>query len=744
SVALYNIPVPPAATSIAAGSIADVRFTARTQVAQDAVINGLLAAVNLLQSFNHTHHANQVLIDQGAGIYSGMTDQQAWSLVGNRSVVGYDPIIRPETLTPDGRAGAVANLDGAIPVIDLPPALAVAFSNGTVLITTDKFPAGVNARMVNLSGTAGADSYSDAVALILGNVIAVDSSGGGSFVQKNSVLNPNASQPACAARGQRYIEIYGGRSSTSGLLGNWTTYDTVTDTLQPQVLTGAVPPAADFASLFPFGDSRHMLLFTMGSNGQQPGWYVIDTTTWVSTPVAGPGGMAVIGGLVQAGIIFLIVQGATNPNSNGGGVGFWSFNTNTQVFAQLNVQGTIPTCPYGNSDGCIYQQNQFVLFQSNPPARTSGQTFIFDYPSLTWTQYNLITEPFQYFTLDQSPVTQFKLANMGGKPVLVGGYDYNGAGQSAYWVLTPGTTPQWTAFLGGVPVLKPGAASLFSANGLPMGTGYVVAGQTAVSPAAPGAIFQFSQGGVIATQLNGVNGITLAPGTTSATIHIADLNPVPIAGAIVSILANVQGQFLPGQVSLSYSFDGSQTFQNIPLNQVTTVLSSLNPAVRTVRITLNAAGSSIPIVTGLAAMLERAVGAGQLVQTKLRFNLPAGTNALYVSRNGTITVGPAGNPSTTEQATLLKATNNGNGVNPTVNVNYINKRWFSVTYSNVKGTSFQYEGAVAPYFIKSYAASGGAAGNLYGLANPAIAFDGVINPAGLVGAADVYFVTVSA
>ncbi|MGH9761831.1 MAG: hypothetical protein ACREAC_13465 [Blastocatellia bacterium] len=46
----------------------------------------------------------------------------------------------------------------------------------------------------------------------------------------------------------------------------------------------------------------------------------------------------------------------------------------------------------------------------------------------------------------------------------------------------------------------------------------------------------------------------------------------------------------------------------------------------------------------------------------------------------------------------------------------------------MKGTPFQYEGAVAPYFIKPYGASGGATGNLYGIPNPAIAFDGMIKP----------------
>ncbi|MGH9825056.1 MAG: hypothetical protein ACREDR_17640 [Blastocatellia bacterium] len=51
-----------------------------------------------------------------------------------------------------------------------------------------------------------------------------------------------------------------------------------------------------------------------------------------------------------------------------------------------------------------------------------------------------------------------------------------------------------------------------------------------------------------------------------------------------------------------------------------------------------------------------------------------------------------------------------------------------MTYQNVKGTPFQYEGAVAPYFIKPYGASGGATGNLYGIPNPAIAFDGMIKP----------------
>ncbi|MGH9761830.1 MAG: hypothetical protein ACREAC_13460, partial [Blastocatellia bacterium] len=54
---------------------------------------------------------------------------------------------------------------------------------------------------------------------------------------------------------------------------------------------------------------------------------------------------------------------------------------------------------------------------------------------------------------------------------------------------------------------------------------------------------------------------------------------------------------------------------------------------------------------------------------------------LYVSRNETITVGAAGNPSTTEQAILLKATNAGNGVAPSNLVNYVNKRWFQIDLS---------------------------------------------------------------
>jgi hypothetical protein len=128
------------------------------------------------------------------------------------------------------------------------------------------------------------------------------------------------------------------------------------------------------------------------------------------------------------------------------------------------------------------------------------------------------------------------------------------------------------------------------------------------------------------------------------------------------------------------------------------------------------------------------VGGPGLNELVLRYNVPAGTQALYIGRDGSITLSAIISQTTPDTAILVKSTHNGNGVNPTVE-NYRNKRRIRHKFTGVKqvgsNPTFDYDFAVDPDYIDARKVAGGATGALHQIAQPAVVFDGQVTVLGL-------------
>lgn len=773
-VVLYVVTIPPNTTQLSPTLVTDARDTVLTQAQQDQAIEALQSEVNNLMANQPPYPASEVLIGPGAGAFSNETAQAAFAQIASWSdTTSYDPITRPQTLTSDGRLQAVGRVDtdGVTPVVDVPPGSQIAFSNVVRNINQTSIPSPANPRLVNIDINAGTQSVPNNVSpLTLSNVLDVVSNGPGNFVEKSGTLPVPRAFGASAARDGRYIENYGGASATGSLLSNWSTYDTLADQVTPQTLTGAIPPPSARCFMAPCGDGVHILLGCptgqLGVLGQTPPqWFIINTSTWVSTSVSGgpsaaggssPYYWAFTGDLVQPNTILVFTQSAS-PNT------YWSFTwsagpTIDGVFTQLSVHGTQPRLAWESSQVCFYQQGVMVEFETSLGGSNAGNaTYLFNYTTLTWTQLS-ISSPVNLFT-QNTFFDYFGMRNFGGLPTVVGGTDSLGAGAdfiSGYWQLTPGTPASWQGNRGNLPnKWMPTVASLIS-NGLPQGQGFIIGGSGSASSAnaATGDIWTFTSGGIVLTTYNGVTGLTLAPGTTTATIQFTNFQVPTIGGPVETYLISLFGYLPPNSAQISITLNGGAgPPQQIIRDTVTTVANSGNPAVRTLQISLNGSGSLVPILTGFSEMFEVEGGPG-LTGTFVRFNAQSGTQGLYINRDGSMFFSTNINQTIPGTAILLSITNNGSGVAPSL-VNFVNRRWFELTYSAAKGSGapqFFYDGAVSPYVVKAVGITGGQnvgsggspSGIQYGLPVPAVNFNSTVTVSNVQNNADFYSVTVIA
>ncbi|HEY6328161.1 MAG TPA: hypothetical protein VI756_02410 [Blastocatellia bacterium] len=773
-IVLYVVTVPPNTTQLSPTLVTDVRNTVLTQAQQDQAIEELETEVNSLLANQPPYPASEVLIGPGAGVFSNETAQAAFAQLSTYSdTSSYDPITRPQTLTSDGRLQAVGRVDtdGVTPVVDVPTGSQIAFSNVVRNINQTSIPASANPRIVNIDINAGTQSVPNNVSpLTMSNVLDVISNGPGTFVQKNGTLPTPRAFGASAARDGRYIENYGGASAAGSLLSNWSTYDTLGDQVTPQNLTGAIPPPSARCFMAPCGDGVHILLGCptgqLGTLGQTPPqWFIINTSTWVSTALSGgpsaaggtnPYYWAFTGDLVQAKTILVFTQSAS-PNT------YWSFTWSTDpsvdgVFNHLNVTGTQPQLAWESSQACLYQQGTLVEFETSTGSSNAGNaTYLFNYSTLTWTKL-AISSPANLFT--QNPFFDyFGMRNFGGLPTVVGGTDSKGAGPdfiSGYWQLTPGTPASWSGNQGNLPnKWMPTVASLIL-NGLPQGEGYILGGSGSASSAnaATSDIWTFQSGGIVVTNYQGQTGLTLAPGTTTATIQFTNFQVPTIGGPVETYLISLSGYVPPGSAEISITLnDGAGPPQQIIRDTVTTVSNSANPAVRTLQITITGSGSLVPILTGFSEMFEVEGGPG-LTGVFVRFTAPSGTEGLYINRDGSMVFSTNITQTIPGTAILLSITNNGLGVAPSL-VNYVNRRWFELTYSAAKGSGapqFFYDGAVSPYVVKATAITGGQnvgsggspTGVQYALPAPTVNFNSTVTVSNMQNSADFYAVTVIA
>jgi hypothetical protein len=725
--ALYSISVPAGSTSIKDADVSDLRTRVGSLCVLQDRIDVLEKDINTRQPNAHRHPALQVDIGPGAGVWENKTVQEfinAFAQVSDDEIV--DPIIRPETLATNGILNGVADVDGTVPVVDLPIGVRVAFSDVVRTVEKGKFPAVLNAREVNKSAGAGTETRDNTVNLSLAAINSIESDGGGDWTLLSPALpSGRATWPigrfACA-RDDNFIEIMGGNPPGGT---DWYTFDTSAQTVTQRNFSGTVPT---FPIVFcvSCGDGTVLMATFASAGGGGLKWFLVDAATGVTVELAGGanapitvGTTAAWGELIAENQVFIILASGNNDH-------YYLYHVDTGDFELFVPLGQGPDVVLGQTiptmDVCLYKPGQALIVQKGDEVLgLQAKTIVFDLSSRSFTTL-AISQP------EAVNFNRLTLVNANGRAQLVTAKGSgNAATENRYYEITPSASnPFWRKVTPtNLPIrLLPAATSLLR-EGLPQGKAFFFGGRNAFTGQYHADIWQFAPGGVIQTTFEGQPALTLAPGVSQASFRVTDFPITWGAVAIARVVASLVGSIPAGSVRLSYSFDGTNFIDVIP-NRVTEVLNSDAPPTRLLRITLISAGSAAnPILSSVAEHFEQVGGPG-FNELVLRYDVPAGTQALYIARDGTITVSAVISPTTIDKAILIKSTHNGAGNNATLK-KYRNKRRLRWFYTGTKPAgqngSFNNDLAVAPEVVKATATKGGVTGDLYRVAAPAVAFD---------------------
>jgi hypothetical protein len=442
----------------------------------------------------------------------------------------------------------------------------------------------------------------------------------------------------------------------------------------------------------------------------------------------------VIGDLIAQNVVLLIVN-VTDTLGNAPTDRYWIYHVDTNQFEPFNPAGGNPLAglllnnPLQDIDLCHYQAGKAVLVRG----LNGIATWLFDYPTRTWTPLQISQPGPDLNTTYGQRLWGITLANMNGKVYLT-------SEGSSIWELTPGTNPQWRNIglspgLGGTSSGAvsgrgfPGLLGMIS-DGLPRGAGFLAGGRVWNQPKSD--IWQFVASGVVETICDGQPALTLGGGATQASFRVADF---ALPWQVAKILANPIGHLPPGSIRLAYSFNGVD-WQDVPRDQIQTVLASSNPATRRLRITLIGAGSTKPCLIGLNEQFEQVGGPG-FTQLVIRVNHPDATlNATrgwFLTREGQVTVENAVARTTPDKCLLFKSTGQGAGNAPLVQ-DYVNKRLihkkYTVTKAGGSDPSLPADFPVDPGFMQAFKIAAG--GAMSTLNDPAFNFDQPIVVTGLV------------
>jgi hypothetical protein len=306
----------------------------------------------------------------------------------------------------------------AVPVVDIEIGGVINFGDRDIVLKPEKF-VDQTIRPHFRKVASNPETEQLETPITLGSVTQIAADGRTDFVQKASQFLASRSRPGCAARDSQFIELFGGLADDNNTeLSDWLTYDTINDTLTPN--TGIIAlPAADRPAMMPYGDGVHMLLICGSKSTTTPRCFKLNATSgaWTEILTTKPTGIQFFGDLISAGKIFLV---AIRKEISGFETDFWEFDTATDTFTQLGVTGSIPDLTADYAGGCYYQDGQFVLVSFTPGTTSSGQTFIFDRGSSQWTLQSM-SGPYGDGADRQSPLARFKMANVSGRPILIGG-----------------------------------------------------------------------------------------------------------------------------------------------------------------------------------------------------------------------------------------------------------------------------------------------------------------------------------
>lgn len=632
-----------------------------------------------------------------------------------------------------------------VQIVDIEIGGSVHFGNSEIFLSPDKFAdSDLFARVIKKVDNPETEELTTEVNI--NDVEQVASDGFADFVAKASSFDASRSRPACAARNNQFVEIFGGlASNNSTSLSDWNTYDVLNDTLTP-LTPSVVLPASDRPALMPLGDGANLLLICGNHTTQAPRCFTVNASTSVVTEIVDlkPTGDQFFGDLIAPGKIFVV---ALRKELAGVVTEFWLFEFGE--FSLLGTTGSVPSLEIDYAHGCYYDLNQFVLVKFTPNVTASGRTYIFDLTTSMWTEIN-IPAPYGDNASKQNPLSRFRLANINGRPLLVGGLLDNETDFDAarIWelrtskILTSVVSrrKEWISWNATFPPIQDaGLCSTINA-GFATGGAVLLAGQGRFSDS-KNHVFASVQGGLVATTYKGLPAVSIADSSTFVQFVIPALTT---QAAVASYLLNIVGEYDSRNLQVEVSFDDGDTYHPFKPERMFTVSDSDTPGHRKLRVTLFNLKSSKPIISQFVEFFD--IDGNELEgRVVIRYQPPAlFDGALYVGRDGTITLSATVEPSTPDKCLLHKLTHNTGA--PFTVKNYINLRRPRVKYSKVKSgsaasTKFLNELAVPVRFVSASAFKADL--TLYHLADPTVGFDQEITVSGVATNGDTWIVEIS-
>ncbi|HEY6329413.1 MAG TPA: hypothetical protein VI756_08745, partial [Blastocatellia bacterium] len=330
-VLLYTVAVPAGLTVLGTANIVDNRPLLPSLCVLYDQVEKIEQELASNDSVTLPIPASEVSIGPGAGFLSGLTDQDGWAYVGNMGATdNYDPLTRPETgqigptngqwVSTQGYIQANPNVDtnGNIPVIEIPPNMAVAFSDGVQPVNINNLPAASNPRLVNEASAGATESTTNVVPLLLSSLLNIESDGGGNWEQMSTPTLPASTiiyNRRAAARDSQYIEFFGAGAFSSTL---WETFDTIGLTLTQRNFAGGATLPNPIVFAAPCG-SDTILLATAPPGNTAAQFYTLNAVSGALTLCANqPSGFVAIGAqqfwgdLIATNIIFVAAIGTAS------------------------------------------------------------------------------------------------------------------------------------------------------------------------------------------------------------------------------------------------------------------------------------------------------------------------------------------------------------------------------------------------------------------------------------------------
>ncbi|MDQ4119853.1 MAG: hypothetical protein M3209_00115 [Acidobacteriota bacterium] len=767
-VSLYVVNIPGGSTIVRLDDIVDARKTFRTQVEQDEFMNKLRADLEaLILRVIRLEMIEICPIDWGGEIRSLRDIIREFRYQIAELSRTNPEIVRAGLSLADpnnGKLDASGDVDNGVPCVDVELGAHVRFATSEHPVTASRFlDATRNARIVNVAGDSASSSLT--TQMNLQNIVEIDSDGGMDFVKRNAELPSARYAPAICSRGAganqgNFVEIFGGAHISSGTgLGDWKSYDVVNDVLLNRAYEGATPPNSGTPVVIPYGNGT--LLLGAPSYSGASRWFRLNAETSECVELSGtlPQGTLFFGDKITHDKIFVVVPAyANNPAT----AQFWVYDINTHSFTQIAPAGNVPVVPGLYSSGCYFRMGHFVLVEFADPTHSNSNTYVFEYASLTWRKLNIPSPRPVTASLrpeeDKRQLSLFKMANVAGRILLAGGSERNapslqtylGAG-SVIWELkvanyTSGQEPLQHGWDYRIAPSYPGLwemgfcstytpAFKAGARQSPIVDRAVSVGGADLWGRPTKYIYSSILGGLIATSLNGVAGITLADTANFAEfvlpMHTADWD-------VAEYFLHLAGKYSPGQVEVHVSFDDGVNFHAVTPEVTKTITDSTAPGKRHLRVILRShtytngevTGGSRPILTSIREIFDED-GSGNLnTRSILRFDVVADESikAVYMNAAGDIYLSTAIEPSAPDICLLMKITPGSGVVAPAVK-NYVNRRHARVrhrgTRSGGTGISFDNDLAVVPRWVETCGIKA-TDRHLYDVANPVVNFDQVV------------------